>query len=121
MCDELVNSCEADQTARNTCATAQAAADTKAAKTGAQADAFNAVFGIITDFAAVASVDDQGNVIAGTGSESSAADNVATTKVCFIFRMPWTVMELTFPVNHLDGCCEHSVSCSNGESYVSKC
>jgi hypothetical protein len=38
MCDALVNTCGADQTARNTCATAIVAADTKPAKTGAQAD-----------------------------------------------------------------------------------
>ncbi|KAH9850265.1 hypothetical protein C2E23DRAFT_735448 [Lenzites betulinus] len=73
MCDTLTNSCGADATAKATCQTARTAADTKTAKTGAQADAFNAVFGITTDFAAVASVDDQGNVIAGTGSATATA------------------------------------------------
>lgn len=38
MCDTLVNSCGADQTAQDTCATATTAADAQTAKTGAQAD-----------------------------------------------------------------------------------
>ncbi|KAI0833338.1 hypothetical protein BC628DRAFT_1335111 [Trametes gibbosa] len=73
ICDQLTNSCGADQTAKDTCQSARAAADTKTAKTGAQADAFNAVFGITTKFADVASVDDQGNVIAGTGSATASS------------------------------------------------
>ncbi|KAI0368667.1 hypothetical protein BV20DRAFT_980618 [Pilatotrama ljubarskyi] len=77
ICDTLTNSCGADATAKATCASAKAAADTKTAKTGAQADAFNAVFGITTSFANVAAVDDQGNVIAGSSSGSS--DAAATT------------------------------------------
>lgn len=40
--------------------------------------AFNAAFGITTDFAAVPAVDDQGNIIAGTGSSSAAASSAAT-------------------------------------------
>ena len=48
MCDQLVNFCGADDLAKQTCATAAAAADTVTAKTGGQADAFNAVFGIST-------------------------------------------------------------------------
>ena len=63
MCDTLTNSCGADAQAKATCASAKAAADTKTAKTGAQADAFNAVFGITTNFAAVATVNDQGVVV----------------------------------------------------------
>ena len=79
ICDTLTNTCNADQTAKNTCAQAKAAADTQTAKTGAQADAFNAVFGITTNFAAVAEVDDTGNVVAGTGSTATtaAANNAA--------------------------------------------
>lgn len=72
ICDQLSNKCQADQTAKNTCAQAQAAADAQTAKTGAQADAFNAVFGIITDFASVAVIDDQGRVVSG-GSAGSAS------------------------------------------------
>lgn len=66
MCDQLVNSCGADATAKATCASAAAAADTATAKTGAQADKFNAVFGIQTNFAAVPVVSDQG-VTLGVG------------------------------------------------------
>ncbi|OCH86068.1 hypothetical protein OBBRIDRAFT_856430 [Obba rivulosa] len=79
ICDALVNTCGADQTAKNTCATATAAADTVTAETGGQADAFNAVFGIQTDFAAVTAVDDQGNPIAGTGSSSAVAAPAASS------------------------------------------
>ena len=79
ICDTLTNSCGADQTAKDTCANAKAAADTVTAKTGGQADAFNAVFGITTDFAAVAEVDDQGNVVSGTGSSNTAADAATAT------------------------------------------
>ncbi|KAG6862554.1 hypothetical protein C0995_000102 [Termitomyces sp. Mi166 len=56
ICDTLVNSCGADATARATCASAKAAADAAAAKTGAQADKFNAVFGIKTAFTTAAAV-----------------------------------------------------------------
>ncbi|KAF9468058.1 hypothetical protein BDZ94DRAFT_1247081 [Collybia nuda] len=73
ICDTLVNSCGADITARATCATAKTAAASAAAGTGAQADAFNAVFGISTNFASIASVDNQGRVIPGTGNGAGAA------------------------------------------------
>lgn len=81
ICDTLTNSCKADQTAKDTCQKARAAADTVTAKTGGQADAFNAVFGITTKFADVASVDDQGRVVAGTGNANAAAstNNNAST------------------------------------------
>ncbi|EKM58301.1 uncharacterized protein PHACADRAFT_252512 [Phanerochaete carnosa HHB-10118-sp] len=91
MCDNLVNTCGADATAQATCATAKAAADTEPAPTGAQADAFNAVFGITTNFAAITALNDQGQPIAGTGSaaassapaaaSASAAASAATTSV----------------------------------------
>lgn len=77
ICDTLTNSCGADQTAKDTCATATAASKAQTAKTGAQADAFNAAFGITTDFAAVQPIDDQGNAVgaaaAGTASTSGSA------------------------------------------------
>ena len=63
MCDQLVNTCKADSTALNTCAQAKIAADNAPAKSGKQADAFNAVFGIATDFASVTPLDNQGNPI----------------------------------------------------------
>jgi len=68
ICDTLVNTCGADATAQATCAKAKAAADTKTAKTGAQADAFNAVFDITTQFSAVEAIDDQGRPIAGSAT-----------------------------------------------------
>jgi len=76
----LTNTCGADQTAKDTCATAQTAAAAAAPGTGAQADAFNAVFLIQTDFAAVQEIDNQGNPVAGTGSSSAtaSADSTAT-------------------------------------------
>ncbi|KAJ3783041.1 hypothetical protein GGU11DRAFT_682074, partial [Lentinula aff. detonsa] len=87
MCDQLVNTCGADATAKATCAAAQSAADTATAKTGAQADKFNAVFGIQTNFAAVPVVSDQG-VTLGVGksatdaaSTSAAATDAASTSV----------------------------------------
>jgi outer membrane scaffolding protein for murein synthesis (MipA/OmpV family) len=82
ICDTLTNSCNADATAKATCATAQTAADGQTAKTGAQADAFNAVFGIKTNFAAVPVVSDQGVTLGVDGSATTAAaaaNNAATS------------------------------------------
>lgn len=80
ICDTLTNSCGADSTAKNTCSKAKAAADTGAAKTGIQADLFNGVFGIVTNFAAVTALDDQGEPIAGsTGESVSVATTAAAT------------------------------------------
>ncbi|KAJ3822468.1 hypothetical protein F5880DRAFT_1484057, partial [Lentinula raphanica] len=80
MCDQLVNACGADATAKATCASAQSAADTATAKTGAQADKFNAVFGIQTNFAAVPAVSDQASSAAATdaASTTAAATDAAT-------------------------------------------
>jgi hypothetical protein len=44
----LTNSCQANQAAKDLCANATQAAAAAAAKTGVQADVFNAVFGITT-------------------------------------------------------------------------
>ncbi|KAJ3488269.1 hypothetical protein NLJ89_g11636 [Agrocybe chaxingu] len=63
ICDQLVNFCQADQTAKDTCAKASAAAAAAPNKTGAAADAFNAGFGITTNFATVTQIDDQGRVV----------------------------------------------------------
>jgi len=83
ICNTLTNTCGADQTAKDTCATASTAADAQTKGTGAQADAFNAVFGITTDFAAVAEISDQGvTVTAGVGSAvatPAAASSAAAT------------------------------------------
>jgi hypothetical protein len=48
ICDTLTNSCKANQAAKDLCANATHAAAAAAAKTGVQADVFNAAFGIIT-------------------------------------------------------------------------
>lgn len=77
ICDTLTNSCAADQTAKDTCQKARAAADTETAKTGAQADAFNEVFGVQTDFASVDVIDDQGNVVSAAGGAVSATQTAA--------------------------------------------
>ncbi|KAL0061947.1 hypothetical protein AAF712_011231 [Marasmius tenuissimus] len=76
ICDTLTNKCGADQTAKDTCAQASAAADAAAAKTGAQADAFNAAFGITTNFANVQAIDDQGRPVgAANGNAGNAGAN----------------------------------------------
>ncbi|TRM68348.1 hypothetical protein BD626DRAFT_394532 [Schizophyllum amplum] len=63
VCDQLTNSCKANQAAKDLCQQARTAADGAAAKTGAQADAFNAVMGISTNFASVGVFDDQGRPV----------------------------------------------------------
>lgn len=84
MCNTLTNTCDADATAKVTCATATNAAAAALAGTGQQADAFNgnlfrvcimsfdmliisflAVFGITTDFANVPVVSNTGVTLGG--------------------------------------------------------
>ena len=77
MCDTLTNKCKADQTAKDTCAKASAAADAQPPKTGAQADAFNAAFGITTNFAAVTELDDHGDVVSAAGATAAATTAAA--------------------------------------------
>jgi hypothetical protein len=48
ICDTLTNSCKANQAAKDVCAKARQAAAAAPVSTGAQADAFNGVFGIKT-------------------------------------------------------------------------
>ncbi|TFK75227.1 hypothetical protein BDN72DRAFT_564468 [Pluteus cervinus] len=73
MCDQLTNSCGADQNAKDTCEQATQGAANAPQGTGAQADAFNAAFGITTDFASIPAVDNQGNVIPGTGTPGTSS------------------------------------------------
>lgn len=73
MCDQLVNSCKADATAQATCKQAAAAADTQPPQTGFQADAFNAVMGIKTNFGAIDVVTDQGTTLGVDGTNTGAA------------------------------------------------
>ena len=79
MCDELVNTCKADATARDTCAKAKAATSSATpVKTGIQADAFNAVFGITTDFAKDPVFDDTGRLVSGSpnnGTNTNGGNN----------------------------------------------
>jgi len=78
ICDTFVNSCRVDQTARTTCASAaQAAVVKQAAMTSAQADAFDAVFGIKRDIAANTPPGDesQGNQDTGTRSNHPGPAN----------------------------------------------
>ncbi|KAL1743196.1 hypothetical protein HDZ31DRAFT_41504 [Schizophyllum fasciatum] len=78
MCDTLTNSCGADDTAKATCQSAIDASKQAQAKTGAQADAFNAVFGVTTSFASEDAIDNQGKVVsAGTGSSGSASSSAS--------------------------------------------
>jgi hypothetical protein len=81
MCDALTNTCDANEAAKALCAQASTAADTVTAKTGGQADAFNAVFGIRTNFAATAPVSDQGVTLSVTASTSVAATATAPASV----------------------------------------
>ncbi|CEL60334.1 hypothetical protein RSOLAG1IB_09552 [Rhizoctonia solani AG-1 IB] len=53
VCDILASKCKAPQTTLDACAKGQAAASAATAKTGAQADAFNAALGITTNFATI--------------------------------------------------------------------
>ena len=80
MCDQLVNTCKADATARNTCASAiTAASSATPVKTGIQADAFNAAFGITTSFVDDPVFDDQGRLVSGNntngGNNGTAGGN----------------------------------------------
>ena len=63
-----MNTCKADATARATCAQASTAAANAPSKTGKQADAFNAVFGKVTNFASITPLDDQGQPIVSARS-----------------------------------------------------
>ncbi|KAG7089553.1 hypothetical protein E1B28_011226 [Marasmius oreades] len=74
VCDTLTNKCQADQTAKDTCKKAQDAGNAATAKTGAQADAFNAAFGKTTNFADVQPIDDQGRPVgSATGGDGNAS------------------------------------------------
>lgn len=48
ICDSLTNTCKANQAAKELCDAARSAASSATVGTGAQADAFNEVFGIKT-------------------------------------------------------------------------
>ncbi|KAJ6576469.1 hypothetical protein DFH09DRAFT_1276482 [Mycena vulgaris] len=80
ICNALLTSCNADATAQGTCARAQAAAAAAAPREGIDADAFNAVFGIQTNFKSVNAISTAGVPITGsTGNTTSSAVPSATT------------------------------------------
>lgn len=79
------SSCKGNAAATALCTTATAAAAAAAAGTGAQADAFNAAFGVTTNFAAVAQISNTGVTVAagssGAAATTKAAAAAATTVV----------------------------------------
>ncbi|KAJ6531821.1 hypothetical protein B0H19DRAFT_1326081 [Mycena capillaripes] len=79
ICSALVNTCNADATAQVTCATAQTAAATEIPQEGIDADAFNAVFGIQTNFKDVAAVNDNGDPIVGSTANATSTGSLAPT------------------------------------------
>ncbi|KAH9994788.1 hypothetical protein BJV77DRAFT_993100 [Russula vinacea] len=80
VCDSLTNTCGANAAAKAECAKAQAAANAVTPpKTGAQADAFNLVFGLKTDFAAVQPLDDQGNPNVGCAANRTTSGSPPST------------------------------------------
>ncbi|KAF4596583.1 hypothetical protein EYR38_007970 [Pleurotus pulmonarius] len=73
LCNQLINACGADQVAFATCAAARAAASAAPSRTGAQADAFNAVFGLSTNFVLVQALDTQGQPL-GSGNTPTTTE-----------------------------------------------
>jgi hypothetical protein len=79
ICSVLVTKCNADAAAQATCAKAQVAAAALTPQEGIDADAFNAVFGIQTNFKTVEAISNDGVPIAGsTGNTSSVAASATT-------------------------------------------
>ena len=69
MCDQLASLCGADVTACLTCKEATTfASSITPAETGAQADAFNFVFGIGTSYSDAPVYDNQGNLVSANGN-----------------------------------------------------
>jgi len=84
ICNALVNTCNADATAQATCAKAQAAAAAETPEEGIDADAFNEVFGIQTNFKDVVALNSNGDPINGsttneTSTSSSTAEATSST------------------------------------------
>ncbi|KAI8927213.1 hypothetical protein BC831DRAFT_424845, partial [Entophlyctis helioformis] len=63
LCDQLRDRCKAPKATQDLCIPAAAAFAAQPDKTGAQADAFNKVFGITTNFKEIQPRDNQGNPI----------------------------------------------------------
>ncbi|KAJ7773309.1 hypothetical protein B0H16DRAFT_1511849 [Mycena metata] len=73
ICSALVDTCSADSTAQATCAKAQAAAAAQPPQQGIDADAFNAVFGIQTNFKDVPTVSSAG-ITSSTSASSTSVE-----------------------------------------------
>ncbi|KAF4597270.1 hypothetical protein EYR40_007722 [Pleurotus pulmonarius] len=80
LCNQLINACGADQVAFATCAAARAAASAAPSRTGAQADAFNAVFGLSTNFVLVQALDTQGQPLGSGNTPTTTERSTSTTR-----------------------------------------
>ncbi|KAJ7639868.1 hypothetical protein DFH06DRAFT_638834 [Mycena polygramma] len=81
ICGALANTCDADATAQATCANAQVAAAAEPPQEGVDADVFNAVFGIQTNFKDVEALNSTGDPIAGSATNTISADAPISTAV----------------------------------------
>ena len=83
MCDQLVNSGRCGLTNADAqvqlCRSTQAAVAASGVRDGSAADAFNAAFGITTNFAPIPVVDNQGKTVAPNGAAGGAAAAPATS------------------------------------------
>ncbi|KAJ7035090.1 hypothetical protein C8F04DRAFT_1395151, partial [Mycena alexandri] len=83
ICSALVNTCHADSTAQATCAKAQAAAAAQPPQEGIDADAFNAVFGIQTNFEDVAAVSSV-SITSSTSTSSTSVEAQPTSSTATV-------------------------------------
>ena len=74
MCDQLASLCNADATARTTCANARASASSDTPKAGFKADIFNPGFNIITNFAEDPVFDVGATFVFGNGTNADGDD-----------------------------------------------
>ncbi|KAJ7475875.1 hypothetical protein FB451DRAFT_1245088 [Mycena latifolia] len=79
ICTALGTTCGADATAQATCAKAQAAAAAETPQEGIDADAFNAVFGIQTNFKTVEAISSDGVPIAGSTTNITSTTVASAT------------------------------------------
>ncbi|KAJ6494850.1 hypothetical protein C8R47DRAFT_1117481 [Mycena vitilis] len=79
ICGALANTCDADATAQATCANAQAAAAAEPPQEGVDADTFNAVFGIQTNFKDIGALNDTGDPITGSATNTASTDAPPST------------------------------------------
>lgn len=92
ICSALVNTCNADATAQATCAKAQAAAAAQTPEEGIDADAFNEVFGIQTNFKDVVALNSNGDPINGsTTNETSTSSSTAEATSSTAFSLNSTI------------------------------